>query len=79
MYRSLQNKLAETKASIPEEVTHQVAAAIDVMWMQGLLPPQPTDMLSPQHPDRTTRVIGSSCASTELPADQRYPVDEIQY
>ncbi|KAJ1265042.1 hypothetical protein BS78_08G047800 [Paspalum vaginatum] len=76
--RNLKNELAQTKASIPNEVARQVVAAIDSIRMQGLLPPPPAaDMFSLDYPGRT-RVHGSSCASTELP-DQRYPIDEIQH
>jgi len=74
---NLKNELAQTKASISGEVTRQVEAAMDTMRRQGILPAPPTDMLSPEHPSQT-RVIRSSCASTEL-LDQRYPMDEIQY
>ncbi|KAJ1276208.1 hypothetical protein BS78_05G196800 [Paspalum vaginatum] len=74
---NLENELAETKAYIPREVARQVVIAMDSIRMQGLLPPPPTDMLSPKHLGRT-RVYGSSCASTEL-SNQQYPMDEIQH
>ncbi|KAJ1269819.1 hypothetical protein BS78_06G007200 [Paspalum vaginatum] len=73
--QSLENELAKTKASIPSEVARQLAAAIEAIWSQGLLPPA-ADVLSPER-SGLTRAHGSSCASTELP-DEQYPVDEIQ-
>ncbi|KAJ1288846.1 hypothetical protein BS78_02G119100 [Paspalum vaginatum] len=76
--RNLENELAQTKASIPNEVARQVAVAIDSIRMQRLLPPPPVaDMLSLNYLGRT-RVNESSCVSMELP-DQRYPVDEFQH